>query len=158
MIFISVFHIFFSLFLVFYPFFFRRSKYDYVILFFIFTISWSWTLYKGECPLSYYLKKYNDPSYEIGDNLYSDDIFVLFGKRNDIVKYYYTLSIPIIQSITIYLLLARQNFSIVETYLYPILFYGYYYSSFLQSSMINGFFTIVFAYVLYRIVKQSRFI
>jgi len=157
MLFVTISHILLSLFLVFYAFIFRPSKYDYLIIFIIFTKVLSWTLYKGECPLSYYLKKYNDPSYKIGSNLYSDDMYVLFGKKNiPFFKNFFNIINPILETIIIYLLLKRQKFSTIETYLYPILFYGYYYISFLQSSTINSFFTVVFAYVLYRIVKQSK--
>ena len=157
--FISVFHSLFSLFLVFYGILFSSSRYDFLILFIIFAIFLSWTLYKGECPLSYYLKKYNDPNYEIGSNLYSDDMYVLFGEKYiPFMKFFYTICTPIVGTLTVYILLTRQHFNSMETILYPIIYYFYYYISFLQSMTINAFFTFVFTYILYRIVKQSKLI
>ena len=79
---VSVLHALFAASLAFYSFFFSRSKYDYLILFTIFGISWCWTLHKGECFLSYYLKKFNDPSYEMGTEVTADDMYVVFGDQH----------------------------------------------------------------------------
>ena len=133
---------------------FRRSKFDYLILIIIFSTLLSWTLYKGECPISYYLKKYNDPNYKLGSNLYSEDMFILFGEKYiPHLKFFYTFVSPLIQTITLYLLLTRQKFNLLETLFYPILYYAYYYIH-LQTSIANLYFTFIFAFILYRIVLQ----
>jgi hypothetical protein len=156
---ISIAHSFFSLFLVSYGILFTRSRFDYVILIIIFLISLSWSLLKGECLLSYYLKKYNDPNYKLGSNIYSEDMYIIFGKKYiPYLKQFFTMITPLIAVITLYLLLKRQHFTSLEILFYPIIHYVYYYISFLQSSIANLFFTFVFIFILYRIVKKSNFI
>jgi hypothetical protein len=156
---ISILHALFASWLAFYSFFFSRSKYDYFILFIIFTISWCWTLHKGECFLSYYLKKFNDPSYEMGTNVNSDDMHIIFGDQNkEYVKFFFTMICPVVQTVNIYILTKRNAFSFAETILYPLFYFTYYHISFLKSSLINTFSVILFTYVLYRIVKRSTLI
>ena len=156
---VSMIHVLFSLFLVFYAFLFPRSKYDLLILFMIFTIAWCWTVHKGECFLSYYLKKFNDPSYEMGSEVSADDIHVIFrDQHKEYVKMFFSKICPIIQLVAIYILTKRNSFSSVETVLYPLLFFTYYHISFLKSSLINTCFAVIFTYILYRIVKHSKVI
>ena len=156
---VSLLHALFTVSLTFYSFLFTRSKYDYLILFIIFTMSWCWSLYKGECFISYYLKKLNDPSYEMGSNVVADDLHVIFGDQNkEYVKFFFSTIYPVGQTVNIYLLTKRNSFSSVETVLYPLVFYTYFHSTFLKSSFINNCFAILFTYILYRIVKYSTFI
>jgi hypothetical protein len=151
---VSILHSLSAFFLSSYAFLFRRSKYDYLILAIIYTMALLWSLYKGECPLSYYLKKYNDPNYVLGSNVYSDDIYVVFGtKYVPAMKAFYTIVNPILQTATLYLLLKRQHFSRPVTIVYPLLFYVYYYTTrFLKTDWFNPFFTLLFAYILYDIL------
>jgi len=156
---VSVLHALLAAWLAFYAFFFPRSKYDYLILFLIFTIGWCWTVHKGECFLTYYLRKFNDPSYKMGTDVNADDMHVIFGDQNkEYVKFFFNKICPIVQTVNIYLLMKRNSFSSAETVLYPLLFYIYYQVSFLKYSSINTYFAVIFTYVLYRIVKQSAFI
>jgi hypothetical protein len=155
---LSALHSLVALFLSFYGFLFRRSKYDYVILITVYTIAFLWSLYKGECPLSYYMKRYKDPTYVMGSNVYSDDMYLLFGPNYiPLLKAFYTRCNPIVQTATIYLLLKRQHFSREVTIVYPLLFYSYYFMTrFLQSHGLSSFFTVIFAYILYDIIKSWR--
>jgi hypothetical protein len=156
---VSVLHALFATWLAFYAFFFPRSKYDYFILFIIFTIAWCWTLHKGECFISYYVRKINDPSYKMGTEVNADDMYIIFGDQNkEYLQFFFSKICPFVQIVNIYLLMKRNSFSSTETILYPLLFFVYYYSSYLKSSLINTSFTIVFTYILYRIVKHARFI
>ena len=64
----------------------------------------TWKIYKGECPLSYYIKKYLNPDYIMGTNLKSDDLYI---------NKYINPIIPIIKVIHIYSVYAvfkRQSF------------------------------------------------
>jgi hypothetical protein len=152
---ISVAHSITALFLVSYGILFTRSRFDYVILIILFSILLSQSLYKGECLLSYYLKKYNDPHYKLGSNIYSEDMWIIFGEKYiPYLKRLFTLITPLIGTITVYLLLKRQHFTTLETLFYPIIYYAYYYLKFLKSSVLNLFFTFVFLFTLYRIVKR----
>lgn len=156
--FFSILHAFFALVLSFYGFIFCRSKYDSVILIITYTIALSWSLYKGECPLSYYFKKYNDPNYVLGSNVYAEDIYVVFGpKYIPFMKIFYTYVNPIVQTTTLYLLFNRQHFSTGVTIAYPLLFYTYYYTTkFLNTNLFNPLFTLVFAYILYDIHSRTN--
>ncbi len=156
---ISTGHSITTLFLVSYGILFRRSMYDFVILLILFSILLSWTVTKGECIISYGLKKYNDPNYKLGSNIYSEEMWIIFGEKYiPYLKFFNTIIMPLIGTMTIYLLLKRQNFTSFETLLYPIIYYAYYYISFLQSFIINLFFTFVFVFILYRILKKSKLI
>jgi hypothetical protein len=147
-----------ALLLSFYGFLFRRSKYDYLILIIIYTIAFLWSLYKGECPLSYYMKRYKDPNYVMGSNVYSDDMYILFGpKYIPILKTFYTVCNPIIQTATIYILLKRQHFSRGVTLVYPLLFYSYYFMTrFFKSHQWSLLFTAVFVYIIYDIQSHMQ--
>jgi hypothetical protein len=154
---VSSLHSLAALFMSFYGFLFRRSKYDYLILCITYTIALLWSLYKGECPLSYYFKKYKDPNYVLGSSVYADDIYIVFGpKYVPMMKLFYSYFNPIIQTTTLYLLLKRQHFSTGVTFVYPLFFYGYYFMTrFLHSNVFDPFFTVLFAYILYDIIRQS---
>jgi hypothetical protein len=150
---VSICHSLSAFFLASYAFLFSRSKYDVLLLGIIYTVALLWSLYKGECPLSYYLKKYKDPNYVLGSNVYSDDIYIVFGPNYvPAMKLFYTIVNPILQTATLYLLLKRQHFSTIVTIVYPLLFYGYYYTTrFLKTHWFSPLFTLVFAYILYDI-------
>jgi hypothetical protein len=156
---VSTLHSISCLFLSFYGFLFRRSNYDYLILMITYTIALLWSLYKGECLLSYYLKKYKDPNYVLGRNVYADDMYLLFGpKYIPILKIFYTYFNPIIQTATLYLLLERQHFSRGVTIVYPLVFYSYYLMTrFLQSHGGGPFFTVIFACILYDIQSHTKY-
>jgi hypothetical protein len=152
---ISVSHSIIAIVLTSYGILFRRSIYDFLILIILFSILLTWTFTKGECIISYYVKKYKEPDYKMGSDIHTKDMFILFGEKySPYLKFFYTIITPLIGTITIYLLLKRQKFTSIETLFYPIFYYGYHYISFLQSSMINLLFTLVFAFILYRIVKR----
>lgn len=145
-----------SIFLAYYVFLFKRNRLDFVVLFLLYTKALSWTLYKGECPISFYVKKYNDPSYKLGSNVYSDEIYNLFGKEYFFyIKFYFTIIHPIIETISAYLLFKRQEFD-KEKVIFPLLFYVYYYISFSKSVRLNNGFTFVFLYILYDIVNKFK--
>lgn len=151
---ISTTHSILAFLLAFYGILFTRSRFDYLILIIIFTTLLSWTLYKGECPISYYIKKHNDPNYTLGTDIHAEDMYILFGEKYiPHLKFFYTFVSPLIQTITLYLLFKRQKFTSLETILYPILYYAYYYIH-LQTSIANLCFTFIFAFILYRIVLQ----
>jgi len=138
-----------------YAFLFSRSKYDVLLFGIIYTVALLWSLYKVECPLSYYLKKYKDPNYVLGSNVYSEDIYVVFGPNYvPAMKLFYTIVNPILQTATLYLLLKRQHFSTIVTIMYPLLFYGYS-TRFLKTDWFSPLFTLVFAYILYDIFRTK---
>lgn len=76
----SLIHSFITIFISFYAFI-DKSNYDYVILCIVFLLPLTWSVYKGECLLSYYYKKYKDPNYVLGSNVISDEIYVIFGDK-----------------------------------------------------------------------------
>lgn len=154
---VSIGHSVAAFFLASYGFLFRRSKYDVLLLGIVYTMALLWSLYKGECLLSYYLKKYKDPTYVLGSNVYSDDIYIVFGPNYfPAMKAYYTIVNPLLQTATLYLLLKRQQFSQPVTIVYPLLFYVYYYTTrFLKTDGFNPLFTLLFAYVLYDIFRTK---
>lgn len=151
---ISILHSMTAVFLAFYGFLFKRSNFDYFILFITYTTCLSWCLYKGECPLSYYLKKYKDPTYVIGSNVSSDDMYVLFGpKYVPLLKIFFTYLNPLVQTANLYILFKRQHFSVGVTLLYPLFFYFYTMNRGFQMVGYNTFSALIFTYVLYDIIR-----
>jgi hypothetical protein len=62
-----------------YPFF--LSRYDwYYLLINVLTVL-SWTVFKGECLIHYYVKKYKDPNYVMGSNFKSDGFMSSIDKK-----------------------------------------------------------------------------
>jgi hypothetical protein len=60
-------HWIFSVFMALYAFMFRtKNGFDYVYLYILMLVILSWTLFNGECVLSYFIKRDEDPTYEAG--------------------------------------------------------------------------------------------
>ena len=117
----SVLHLLLIFFNTFYGIVTKKNSFDLFYLFLIYAIALSWTIYGGECPMSYYHKKKIDPSYDGKNNKASSDISSMFGKEGEVFinKYYIiiTFIISIINATSIYLVARRQNFPILAIFM-----------------------------------------
>ena len=98
-------HIIICLYLSFYAFIIKNTKYDYIYLMLLYFIIFHWLFFKGECILSYLFKKIEDNNYELGSSPKDDDCYYLFGEYRD-----YILAIKnILILLNIYILYKRNN-------------------------------------------------
>ena len=74
-----------------------KNRFDYIYLSIIIFLIIIWKMYNGECPVSYYIKKYLKPDYIAGTNLKSEDLYI---------NKYINLIIPILKVIQIYSIYA----------------------------------------------------
>jgi hypothetical protein len=71
---IAIIHLLIAFFLSFYAFIIPKNRlYDYLYICALVLMQILWILFKGECPLSYFYKKYYYPNYKLGDTTSTDD-------------------------------------------------------------------------------------
>ena len=117
-----VLHLLLTLYIVLYGFISQKNSFfDFLYLFIVYGCPLSWTFYDGECPLTYYHKKWIDPSYTGRDTKISDDMTSIFGKevesfinKHDKIVYFV---VSIINAISIYLVARRQNFPMLAIFM-----------------------------------------
>ena len=73
-------HFFLICYMCLYAFVFKKSRWDYFYLLFIYCIIFQWTFYNGECMLAYYYKRADDPTYVAGTN-FNTDYMLAFGDQ-----------------------------------------------------------------------------
>ena len=87
---ISLLHFIFTILVAIYGLF-PRNWFDYFYIYYIILLSISWTMYNGDCLISYYFMKMKNPDHKPGSTLYSED------NANDLaeiipLKYYQPIS------------------------------------------------------------------
>ena len=121
---IGFFHIIFSILIAFYGILFKKSRFDYMYIFYTLFVLISWTIYNGECPLTYYVKKYYDKNYVSGkDPTDLKDTYLLFGDKQ--IVYIIVTGSIFAYMISEYIVLTRNNFSKYICYLLPITHFLY---------------------------------
>ena len=79
----SILHILIFIFTSFYVFIFPKNNFDFIYLFYSFTVILSWTLLNGECYITYLIKKIQDPNYVPGKNVMNnEDLYILPFPKN----------------------------------------------------------------------------
>ena len=81
---IAITHLLIAFFLSFYAFIIPKNLiYDYLYICALVLMQLIWIIFKGECPFSYFYKKYYYPNYKLGDTTTTDDFKELdFTKNN----------------------------------------------------------------------------
>jgi hypothetical protein len=115
-------HVVLSLILVNYPFLVKKNPlYDFVYIVLLLLLLCSYIIFKGECFISYAIKKYQYPSYVMGSNLsvLNDFSYVFKNKK---VASYVIFYIIITLFISSFIVLKRYNFINVRyIYLFTVL-------------------------------------
>jgi hypothetical protein len=71
---IAITHLLIAFFLSFYAFIVpKNALYDYIYIFALVLLQLTWILFKGECPFSYFYKKYYYDNYKLGHTTTTDD-------------------------------------------------------------------------------------
>ena len=103
---ISILHFIFSIIIAGYGFI-HKSWFDYIFIFYIILLTISWTMFNGDCWISYYYIKQSDPSHTPGSTLVIDNDLSL-------IPFYYPYISNIITFgfiISFFVVCARQHIS-----------------------------------------------
>lgn len=127
MVIIGVFHTLLTIFVTFYGYFTQKNSFDFFYLIYYPCVQLSWTFFKGECPISYYYKKFTNSS-DISMDAY--DLYNIFGEKHKplLKKYHRTIfNIGIvIFFVSYYLVMVRQKFSMISMFILFFIYAAYY--------------------------------
>ena len=154
-------HVVLSLILVNYPFLVKKNTlYDFIYIILFFILICSYIILKGECFISFAIKKYEDPNYIVGSNLsVLRDYSYIF--KNTTFASYVIFYIIITLFISSFIVLKRYNFiNIRYIYLFTFLLFIYFISLKMKTqSLINFYFNIIFmiyiTFLLYRVLTKK---
>ena len=155
-------HVVLSLILVNYPFLVKKNAfYDFIYIVLLFILLYSYIILKGECFVSYAIKKYNDPNYILGSDLsVLNDYSYVF--KSITIAHYVIFYIIITLLISSFIVLTRYNFiNIRYIYLFTILLFIYFVLIKIKTNTIiklyfNIFFMIYITFLLYRVLTKNK--
>ena len=155
-------HVVLSLILVNYPFLVKKNTlYDFIYIVLFFILLYSYIILKGECFISYAIKKYEDPNYVMGSNLsVLYDYSYIFKNRT--IASYVIFYIIITLFISSFIVLKRYNFiNIRYIYLFSILLFIYFFLLKMNTqTILNFYFNIIFmiyiSFLLYRVLTKKN--
>ena len=155
-------HVLLSLLLVNYPFLVKKHTFfDFLYIILLFILLYSYIILKGECFISYAIKKYKDPNYVMGSNLsVLYDYSYIF--KNITIASYVIFYIIITLIISSFIVLKRYNFiNIRYIYLFTILLLIYFILLKITTHpMFNFYFNIFFmiyiTFLFYRVLTKKK--
>jgi len=136
----------------FYAFLFPKSKLDFVFLFYEYGVYLSWTLFDGQCPVSYDYRQWFLPEDSVHKNsIDTNDVLTLFGD-----EHHHTMKVLMYVGsaflIWTFVKVFQRNRIPVLFGLWP--FPVYYALTYAHNPWINGVFTLVFLYYLVFTVQK----
>jgi len=122
-----------------------KSNLDFLFLICQYTVFWSWTMFSGQCAISYFVKPRNDSSID------SNDIISLFGPKfakviNNGLKFF-TLGL---NSLSIVMVLLRNGMNVWVGVL-PLL--TYYLLAYLKNPTIHLVFWFIFPFYIINCIR-----
>jgi len=159
---INFFHVLASLLLVNYPLLiYKNSFYDYIYIILLFLLLYSYVILKGECFVSYAIKKYRDPNYIAGSNLSVVNEYASIFNSEEVANYI-IIYILLTFIITSFIVLNRHNFiNIHYIYIFTLVLVIYFILLKIKglskySFYFNIFFMIYITFLFYRfLIHQS---
>lgn len=110
-LFYGIIHWLFSVFMAFYAFFFStKNPFDYVYLYIMMLVILSWTIHNGECVVSYWIKREEDPKYEAGQATNEAGDMVLAKDYQEIINIVLFIG-QFITCIGLYIVFTRNHVS-----------------------------------------------
>jgi hypothetical protein len=157
---IHLLHVILSLLSVNYPFIIRKNDfYDLIYIVLLFILLYSYIILKGECFISYAIKKYENPNYVLGSDLSSVLQHYSYIFKNKTIANYVIIYILITLVISSFIVLKRHDFiDINYIYLFSALLLAYFISLKMKRfSNYNIYFNIVFMfYITFLLYKAFR--
>lgn len=157
---VNLFHVILTLLIVNYPFFIKKNYYyDFVYILLMFSLFYSYILLKGECFISYFVKKYKNPNYVAGTNVSVTDEYatVLFNNKTW-AQYciYYVLLAMIVAG---FVVLQRHRFiKPIFVYAFSMMLFAYFVllrmdtTPHIMTFFNTGFFLYI-TFLLYMLIK-----
>ena len=112
--FIVFIHLLIRFFTIFYVFYTKNKKYDYIYLTYLYFLIYHWTLFNGECIITIFYNKIlnNDKENE------KDELYLIFGEY----KTYLIVFFYILMTINIYMVCKRNNIKDYIIFIFILLF------------------------------------
>jgi hypothetical protein len=158
---IHLLHVVSSLLLVNYPFIVRKNNlYDLIYIVSLFILLYSYIILKGECFISYAIKKFENPNYVTGSDLSSVLQHYSHIFKNTTLAQYVIIYILIMSVTSSFLVLKRQDFiNINYIYLFSLLLFMYFILLKMKSfskymSYFNIIFMIYITFLLYTFLYE----
>ncbi len=117
---IATLHFIYILFLSFYPWIFRKNKYDIIVLLVLCTNILSWTLYDGYCPVTYHLM--SDTMSSKPSRIPHDLMFIF---QNKPALKLFSKVVMVLYAFTLFFLLRRNNYPENVQMITVIMYVGY---------------------------------
>ena len=145
-------HLFLMMVCNFYAFLFPKSQLDFVFLFYEYGTYLTWTLFEGQCPISYYYRRWYLPkNSQHKDSIDTNDVLTLFGN-----KHYGAMKVLLYVGsaflVWTFVKVFQRNRIPVLFGLWP--FPVYYALTYAHNPWINRVFTLVFLYYLVFTVQK----
>jgi hypothetical protein len=157
---IHLLHVVLSLLLVNYPFIIRKNYfYDLIYIVLLFILLYSYIILKGECFISYAIKKYENPKYVLGSDLSSVLQHYSYIFKNKTIANYVIIYILITLVISSFIVLKRHDFIDINfIYLFSVLLLMYFISLKMKSfSKYIIYFNIVFmCYIIFLLYRAFQ--
>ena len=109
-------HLLIRFFTIFYVFYTKNNKYDYIYLTYLYFLILHWTFFNGECILTIFYNKIVNNDYE--NEIDEIDFIFIFGKY----KKYLIIFFHILMTINIYMVCKRNNIKDYIIFLFILLF------------------------------------
>ena len=109
-------HLLIRFFTIFYVFYTKNNKYDYIYLKYLYFLILHWTFFNGECILTIFYNKIVNNDYE--NEIDEIDFIFIFGKY----KKYLIIFFHILMTINIYMVCKRNNIKDYIIFLFILLF------------------------------------
>ena len=147
-IFVGFLHFVFTIILSLYGFIFNKSWFDDVYILYFMSLLISWTLFNGECVVSYIYNLYRNPNHKAGEDLISYDVLNFIGNKTG--YFIFTTFILTLKGATFYIVLSRNSYPTYIVYLSVLLYLLYIFlAKMVQLYSINSVFLIVNEIVKY---------
>ena len=123
-----------------------KSRLDFLFLVCQYTVFWSWTMFNGQCAISYFVKQPKDTS------INSNDIISLFGpKFANVIENGLKFCTLGLNSVSIVVVLHRNNMNVWVGILPLILYYSL---AYLQNPVIHLIFWFIFPFYIVNTLKR----
>lgn len=127
---IPVLHLCWTLFITFYGCITKKNWFDFYYLLYIYSVAFSWTLYNGDCLITYYYNKQKNPEYKAGNFKAESDLHHILGKEYaPFLKKNHVLIVSILaisSILSMYRVMIRQKFSVLSMFLLFFVYSAYY--------------------------------
>lgn len=108
----------------------KNQIFDFIYFLIIYIILLSWTFLNGECLITYYFKKYQDPDYIAGKELHDDEFKTIINGYDNIIQVLIIIG-NLFLIFSVYTVLCRNNISnymnLTFLIIYQVYFYGLYF-------------------------------